>query len=289
MHHPDSLFTDPSYAALDLRRLAAEFDRWCRGRSKPVKAKTRAKYQWALGHLFRSMEEAGTQLELRYLHPTSIDTWVGECRAAGRSEDGIASDLSAVKIFANGYVTKHLELTIVDSLRKVSRITPPDRAMEVLSEAELEQVLAVFGDSYEDVRSRAFLAVLMATGAWLMEVGALALDQYDAISGELIFFGKGDRVRYAKLSDRSHRCLKAYLKLRPKQRSNALWLKRDGSEMTYWGWQSLFRRLKKRTGIERLHAHLLRHTFGSGAIEKGAERAAVQDMLGHESDYMTRR
>ena len=33
----------------------------------------------------------------------------------------------------------------------------------------------------------------------------------------------------------------------------------------------------------------LRHTFGQVAIAKGAERAAVQDMLGHETDAMTRR
>ena len=41
--------------------------------------------------------------------------------------------------------------------------------------------------------------------------------------------------------------------------------------------------------MTRLHAHLCRHTFGQVALAKGAERAAVQDMLGHETDAMTRR
>src|SRR5262245_60001385 len=38
-----------------------------------------------------------------------------------------------------------------------------------------------------------------------------------------------------------------------------------------------------------VHAHLLRHTFAQVALTKGAERAMVQDMLGHRSDAMTRR
>ena len=41
--------------------------------------------------------------------------------------------------------------------------------------------------------------------------------------------------------------------------------------------------------IARLHAHLCRHTFGQTALQKGAKRAAVQDMLGHTTDLMTRR
>jgi integrase/recombinase XerC/integrase/recombinase XerD len=97
------------------------------------------------------------------------------------------------------------------------------------------------------------------------------------------------RLRYAQLSPRVHGFLKAYLKLRPRRTSGDLWLQRDGSPMTESAWVSVMRRVKKRSGVPRAHAHLFRHTFGSLAIQKGAERAAVQDMLGHESDYMTKR
>ena len=41
--------------------------------------------------------------------------------------------------------------------------------------------------------------------------------------------------------------------------------------------------------MKRLHAHLLRHTFGQNAIRQGADRALVQDLMGHETDAMTRR
>jgi len=47
------------------------------------------------------------------------------------------------------------------------------------------------------------------------------------------------------------------------------------------------RKVREKSGVERFHAHLCRHTFGQWALEQGAERAAVQDMLGHKSDAMT--
>jgi len=40
---------------------------------------------------------------------------------------------------------------------------------------------------------------------------------------------------------------------------------------------------------ERVHSHLFRHSFARHAINQGAERAAVKDMLGQASDAMTRR
>ncbi len=42
---------------------------------------------------------------------------------------------------------------------------------------------------------------------------------------------------------------------------------------TYYGAQAIFRRIKARSGVQRVHAHLLRHTFAQVALEKGAPRA----------------
>jgi len=92
----------------------------------------------------------------------------------------------------------------------------------------------------------------------------------------------------AVLSPKALKALKAYLKLR-QDKSQSLWLTETGNPFSYWGAQSVFHRLKKRSGVSRLHPHLLRHNFAQVALEKGAERAAVQEMLGHKTEAMTRR
>jgi site-specific recombinase XerD len=60
---------------------------------------------------------------------------------------------------------RELELTTVDLLRKVPRITPPDRPAQVLTDEEREQILACFDQpTFKDVRNRALVAAYMATG-----------------------------------------------------------------------------------------------------------------------------
>ncbi len=51
----------------------------------------------------------------------------------------------------------------------------------------------------------------------------------------------------------------------------------------------MLRRLAKRTGILKVHAHRFRHTFATWAIEQDARELDVQHLLGHSSPDMVRR
>ena len=65
-----------------------------------------------------------------------------------------------------------------------------------------------------------------------------------------------------------------------------MWLCDEGEPLGYWGGQSIFRRLRNRSGIGELHAHLLRHTFAQAALTKGADlmlKSLGQRSLGHWS------
>lgn len=288
--HPLKFFVEPEYADLPLPGLAKAFDTWQRSKSKPVKPVSRRKYQFSMASLFHYMADHDVPLTLRYLHPAQVEGWMADYRDQGKSEHGLLSALASIKVFANAFVFKQRDYTLSDPLRKVARFTPPDKEMPVLTQDELEQVLSSFHErSYESVRNRAFVAILMSTGVRLRECRELQLGDYDPVTAELTVTGKGERIRYVSLTERCHKYLKAYLKLRPKQTSPELWVSREGGPLAEAAWVSVLRRLKVQSGVPRLRAHLLRHTFGSHAIDAGAERAAVQDMLGHETDYMTRR
>jgi integrase len=84
--------------------------------------------------------------------------------------------------------------------------------------------------------------------------------------------------------------VRRWLRIRRAQEGvTALWTTAGGTPLTYWGGQSFFRRLKARSGVKRVHAHLLRHTAGQGALLKGATPGEVQEMLGHKTKAMTDR
>jgi site-specific recombinase XerD len=272
-------------------RIKAEYLEYLKGRVQAASPGTVDKYAKSLKIFIRSLEQSGEPLVLGSLTPWAANRWVTEQRKEGLKEEGIASRLSALKVFSKKYVCEHLELSNVDLLRKVPRITPPDKPIPALTEDEREAILESFtGGSMESIRNRALLGTYMATGLRFREVIDLELEKTDRISGEITVKVKGGGQRVVRLSPRALKFLKEYLKVRPpNSQSGKLWLTTEGTPLTYWGGQSVFRRLKAKTGLKKLHAHVLRHTFAQVALGKGAERAMVQDMMGHKSDAMSRR
>lgn len=290
--HPSHVWVDPSYEDESLERLRLAYIDYCRGRSQPAAAETIVKYDKTLASLLRSIEAQGLPLVLGALTPQAVNTWIKEQRQAGRSEDGIAGRLNAVKVFANKYIYKQLELTTRDLLIKVTRITPPERPVSPLTDAEIDTVLECFSSpSFEDHRNRALLVFYIATGMRLREVLDLPLSSVDHITGEIKFFrGKGNRERCGWLSPGALKYLKDYLKVRPKRSpSTLLWVQSDGAPLTYWGAHSIMRRVREKSGVARMHWHLFRHGFAQHALKMGADVGTVQEMLGHSSNTMTRK
>jgi integrase/recombinase XerD len=292
MHHPSTVWVDPAFADEQLDRLRRDYVEYLKGRSQPTSSETVIKYNSTLLSFVRFLERQGEELVLGSLTPGAVNAWVNEQRTAGRSEDGVASRLSALKVFSSKYVYKDLELTTRDLLVKVPRITPPEKPAQILTEREIEQVLGSYDrPTYEDIRDRALVATYIATGLRFREVLNLPFAGLDRISGEIRFIrGKGNRERQARLSPGALKFVKEYLRLRPStESSDRFWLQADGRSLTYWGGQSIMRRLRARSGIARLHWHLFRHGFAQTALVKGAPPALVQEMLGHSTNVMTRR
>lgn len=194
-------------------------------------------------------------------------------------------------MFSNKYLYRELELTTVDLLRKVPRITPPDRPARVLTEEEREQVLACFDQpTFEDIRNRALAGVYMATGLRFKEVLELTLAHLDKVHGDIVTRGKGGRERRARLSPWALKYVREYLRDRPRGgESDRLWLRADGAPLGSWGGMSIMRRLRARSGIARVHWHLFRHGFAQAALGKGAHPSMAQEMLGHATSAMTRK
>jgi hypothetical protein len=162
MRHPLTTWTDPSYAEESLEGLREAYLDYLRGRAKPASSDTVSKYNKVLQSFTRSLVQNGDFPVLGSVTPAAVNRWVNERRARGLSEEGISTHLVALKVFTSKYVYKELELTTADLLRKVSRITAPERPAEVLTAEERERVLACFNQpTYEDTRNVALVACYM--------------------------------------------------------------------------------------------------------------------------------
>src|SRR5262249_14911470 len=100
-------------------------------------------------------------------------------------------------------------------------------------------------------------------------------------------FGKGSKERVVPIGREAADAVRRYLSRgRPhldRRHRPELFLNAHGGPLTRAGVFLILRRLAANAGLEpeRIHPHLLRHSFATHLLEGGADLRAVQEMLGH--------
>ena len=138
------------------------------------------------------------------------------------------------------------------------------------------------------LRDRAMLEVLYATGLRVSELVGLKVDALDLDSGFVRCMGKGSKERIVPLGASAVRAVQEYVaKGRKKQISPYLFLNYRGQRLTRGGLWLILKTYGKRAKIgKKISPHMLRHSFATHLLERGADLRAVQMMLGH-SDIST--
>jgi site-specific recombinase XerD len=84
--------------------------------------------------------------------------------------------------------------------------------------------------------------------------------------------------------------MNGYLVRRPaNMRTDQIWVTARGLALSEGGFEMVMRRAKLRSGIPRLHAHLLRHGMGQHAADVGLGANEIQTILGQQTRAMARR
>ena len=139
------------------------------------------------------------------------------------------------------------------------------------------------------LRDRAILEVLYGSGLRISELVGLTLRSVDWENAILRVRGKGDRERVALVGDHAYLAIEDYVRSgRPQLVSDgspdALWLNRFGGALSARAVQLAVQRYAIAAGLPKLvHPHLLRHSFATHMLERGADIRVVQELLGHSN------
>lgn len=169
---------------------------------------------------------------------------------------------------------------------KIELPKPGSRQIETIRPEDLARLLATpKGDSLRDLRDKAVLEMFFSTGLRLAEL--CSLSRYiDLGRGETSVRGKGDKLRVVFISDSARDAVKAYLAKRT-DAEDKLFVSIDKSgkvigPVTHRSVQRIVARRATEAGIpEKIHAHLLRHSFATDLLINGADIRSVQELLGH--------
>jgi site-specific recombinase XerD len=145
------------------------------------------------------------------------------------------------------------------------------------------------------LRNRAMLETLFATGMRISELLSLKREQLDN-TGRIYVMGKGKKQRFVYLTPRAIKHIKDYLATRHDQTpylfipyrglNNADKNKKISANYL----QAKIKKYRELLSINiPISAHSIRHSFATYLAENGANPAAIQILLGHESlDTTTR-
>lgn len=214
--------------------------------------------------------------------------WLGGADGGpGLAASSIARVLSAVRGL-HRFLTEEGRLA-ADAAREVRPPKPPSRLPKAISIEEVQALLdAADGEEPEQLRDKALLELLYATGARVSEAVALNVD--DLLDAEVVrLFGKGGKQRIVPVGSYARAALDAYLVrarpvFSPRGRATpALFLGVRGGRLSRQSAWWVLSRTAERAGLAHVSPHTLRHSFATHLLAGGADVRVVQELLGHAS------
>ena len=209
------------------------------------------------------------------------------------SPRSVARNIVSLKQFFRFLLTE--KVITGDPMRNTVSPKPAKTLPHTLSLSEVETLLREpeKGKSEKALRDRAMLEVLYATGVRVSELVSLELNRVNLDHGYVITLGKGSKERIVPIGDAAIRKTRDYLSdARPKllrgRSSEYLFVtSRTASKMSRQRFWRIIKDYALAAGIHsHITPHVLRHSFATHLLERGADLRSIQAMLGH-SDIST--
>ncbi|WP_069650994.1 tyrosine-type recombinase/integrase [Caloranaerobacter ferrireducens] len=169
----------------------------------------------------------------------------------------------------------------------------PKKTIEILSDEEIEILYKSINDKTEfGLRNKCMISLMLDSGLRSNEVIELKVENVHFTQNVIKVYGKGQKERIVPLGLYTKKLLFKYLngyRPMPEYPTTHVFISQNKTPVSKDVIKMIFVRLKKKTGIERLHPHILRHTFATKYLINGGDIFTLQQILGHTSLEMTRR
>jgi integrase/recombinase XerD len=181
-------------------------------------------------------------------------------------------------------------LAAIDPTEQIDSARAPRSLPRYLALEEVEALLeAPDISSPEGLRDRAMMELLYATGLRVSELVSLRTGDLHFDVGYLVCRGKGRKERVVPYGRSARKWIERYLAssrplLSPRPGESGLFLSRRGRPMTRQRFFQLLKGYGRLAGITRsLSPHVVRHSFATHLLERGADLRSLQLMLGHSN------
>ena len=157
-----------------------------------------------------------------------------------------------------------------------------------LEEKEVVNLLeAPASDTKTERRDKAILELLYSSGVRVSELVGLNIEDIDFFGEVLRVRGKGKKERLVPAGSKALNSIREYVESRSDGNSSgrgALFLNKGKTRLTDRSVRRIVLKYARRIALNKnISPHVLRHTFATHLLDRGADLRSVQELLGHEN------
>lgn len=260
---------------------------------KKTSENTMMSYQRDLRKVNSFMQEQGV-LDVSEITVTNLNSYILFLEKNKFSAATISRNIASIKSFYYFMLKEGMVADDVSDVLKAPRITK--KVPDVLSTVEVVRLLEQpAGDSPKELRDKAMMELLYATGIRVTELITLKIQNLNLQMGYIICHDSNksnEKERIIPFGNAARTAIKKYLssgreRMLDDPETEFLFVNCQGQPMSRQGFWKLIKYYAKKAGIQQdITPHTLRHSFAAHLVENGADLHIVQEMLGH-SDIST--
>ncbi len=241
-------------------------------------------YRSDLIHLAGFLTKKGIMM-VQDISPDNLQEYISCLEEQGRKAATISRNVSTMKSFFaflcrqdKNMLDPSEELCAPKMEKKVPAILPVEEVTKLLSQPS--------GDSAKEMRDKAVLELMYATGIRVTELASLKLSDVNMRTGQICCRDR-NKERVIPFGQKAKKALNRYLhdareEMLREEGCENLFVNCSGVPMSRQGIWKLLKDYGKRAGITKeLTPHTLRHSFAAHLLENGADLKTVQEMMGH--------
>jgi len=212
---------------------------------------------------------------------------LGDWHADGLAARSVARRLSALRQLMGWLVEEGFRTD--NPCRWIDSPKQPAALPKSLSEAEMAALITAARALPETALARrmtAMLELLYATGLRVSELVSLPVDQFRRDLATIIVTGKGGRERLVALGSPARAAITAWLEERdamPAFVTSPFLFPHGDTHLSRQQFAAALKRLAGRAGLDprRVSPHVVRHSFATHMLNRGADLRGLQTLLGH--------